>query len=182
MKNSSQPNSPYLLITCGLSFSGKTTLSRQLANYLAVQRISEDEINNERGLGLQGEHIPDSKWEKTFKIALDRIGNTLEGNCTVIYDAMNHSPKERQALRTLAAERDIPIWCIFVEASKDQVLSRWKANAENNTRYHVHEQDFIRATELFQKPTAEEQGLFDRYLVYNNCDEWSKWIEHYFLA
>nr|WP_282818681.1 AAA family ATPase [Curtobacterium flaccumfaciens] len=57
-----------LVLTCGLSFSGKSTLAAGLSNALAGELLSLDQINEERGLhGGQG--IPLEEWAATNRIA-----------------------------------------------------------------------------------------------------------------
>lgn len=55
-------NAPLLVVMCGRSFSGKSTLA--LADRLGAQRVSLDAINEERGL-RGGADIPVSEWMRT---------------------------------------------------------------------------------------------------------------------
>lgn len=52
-----------LLLLCGRSFSGKTTLARVLADALPAVVVSLDAINDERGLH-GGDGIPVEEWAR----------------------------------------------------------------------------------------------------------------------
>jgi len=57
---------------CGLSFAGKSTFARLLAEELGAQVISLDLINAERGL-YGGQGIPLEEWAATDRIAHERV-------------------------------------------------------------------------------------------------------------
>src|SRR5262245_36222027 len=97
---------PTLLLLCGLSFAGKTTLARALAQQLGWRYISLDAINTERGVGLDGRPIPVEQWEKTYAEAYQRVDQTLRDRRSVIYDETNFARHQRDALRAIAANSD----------------------------------------------------------------------------
>ena len=70
---------------CGLSFSGKSTIARNLADRLGATVISLDAINEERGLhGGQG--IPLEEWRATNDFAHERTERLLRNGVDVVVD------------------------------------------------------------------------------------------------
>jgi len=62
-----------LTLMCGLSFAGKSTFARLLAEELGAQVISLDLINAERGL-YGGQGIPLEEWAATAQLPDVRVG------------------------------------------------------------------------------------------------------------
>ncbi len=62
-----------LYATCGLAFSGKTTLTKRLAEVLGIPLVSLDDINSERGLCSvsSGSYWRGLLPERTFSICVD---------------------------------------------------------------------------------------------------------------
>jgi adenylate kinase family enzyme len=61
---------------CCLSFSGKTTLARKIANRIGAVHISLDTTNEEREL-YGGEAIAPEEWGKTSHLAAERAREHL---------------------------------------------------------------------------------------------------------
>lgn len=74
-----------LILLCGRSFSGKSTVASSLARSLPGLVVSLDVINQERGLD-GGEGIPLSEWARTNELAKERVGARLCDDETVILD------------------------------------------------------------------------------------------------
>ena len=57
-----------LILLCGTSFSGKSTLARTLAPKLSATIVSLDDLNEHRGL-WDGDGIPTEEWVRTHRLA-----------------------------------------------------------------------------------------------------------------
>jgi len=158
-------SSPILYILCGLSFSGKTTYAKKLGEKLSIPIISEDTINAERGLGLQGEHISDRKWEETFQFLITKVQEKLKQGCSIIVDAMCHTQEQRASLRQIARKNMAKSCLIYIQCSKVEARKRWEDNEKSSERFRVHPDDFHRANTLFQHPTKKELALFDEVVI-----------------
>jgi len=64
---------------CGTAFSGKTTLSKKIAQRTSFSRISFDEINEKKGY-FPGDDIPQNVWAKTSEEAV--LDNYLRSSIT----------------------------------------------------------------------------------------------------
>jgi predicted kinase len=79
-----------LVVMCGRSFSGKSTLARVLARALKSELVSLDVINEERGL-RGGEGIPLSEWVRTNEEASARTAVFLRTGRSVVVDSCSSS-------------------------------------------------------------------------------------------
>src|SRR2546427_6060240 len=77
-----------LFMMCGIAFSGKTTVAKQLVRALACAYISLDEINADRGL-YGGEGIAVEEWERTQGIALERMKELMTHGEDIVLDDTN---------------------------------------------------------------------------------------------
>ena len=74
---------------CGISFSGKSTLAQKIATKIGAPVISLDEINHGRGLGLNGDAIPDEEWVKTHGMALEKLEEAMVSERDIVLDDTN---------------------------------------------------------------------------------------------
>lgn len=93
-----------LVLRCGLSFSGKSTLAARLSDALVGELLSLDRINEERGLD-GGQGIPLDEWATTNRIAHERAGALLAAGRHVVVDDTGSPRFVRDASdeRTVAA-------------------------------------------------------------------------------
>ncbi|MFL5704416.1 MAG: AAA family ATPase [Ktedonobacteraceae bacterium] len=164
-----------LYIMCGLSYAGKSTLSKALVDRFGFSLVGLDEINTERGIGLQGEPISWQEWGRTYIEAYKRIGHLLSQGKSVIYDAANFTREQRDKPKEIAQKHRALTKVIYVNVPKDEAIRRWQQNKHINTRFDVREEDFAHIADNFQAPTEDEDVI-----VYDNSLPLNKWIELYF--
>lgn len=121
---------PRLLITCGLSGSGKTWLSKQLARELPAIHIRSD-VERKRLAGLDALESSRSSADggiytlefnvKTYARLLDCSRAALQASQTVIADAAFLRRNERKMFAELASELNIP-FAILHCVAPDQTL------------------------------------------------------------
>ncbi len=68
---------PYLYILCGVPFSGKTTVATALADWLDINRVAIDDINNERNVWDDETGMSPEEWTRTYDEAYRRLGLIL---------------------------------------------------------------------------------------------------------
>lgn len=151
---------PVMLILCGYPFAGKTTLSRELAEALdGAVHVDIDQINTERGLGLNAEPIPALEWSSTYQIAYERASEALMSGDTVIFDATNYSRAQRDILRMQARNANAGTAVVYLDVSAEESRSRWLANRESGERYDVRDEDFERVLDRFDPPQPDERVI-----------------------
>lgn len=118
---------PKLIVMCGLSGSGKSTIAQNLAENMGnTVIVSSDEIREEVfGNYEDTEHNAD-----VFKIYHERIKNALENNHNVIADATNLTMKSRRATLENVKGMDVERMCYIVPKPFEQ------CKTDNQKREH----------------------------------------------
>ncbi len=119
--------SPLLILTCGLSFSGKSTLALELRSRLDADVLSLDVINAERGL-YGGQGISGEEWQKTHQIAQARALNALTQGRSVIIDDAASRRFLRDAWREVAAQGQARFRIIWLDIEPVTQQHRLQAN------------------------------------------------------
>lgn len=149
-----------LYIVCGLPFAGKTTMSRELAGVLSdTVHVEIDQINSERGLGIDAAPISPTGWAETYRLAYQRAGEALSSGQDVVFDATNYSHAQRDILRMSANRQGADSAVIFVDIPEEECRSRWQANRRTGDRYDVRDEDFQRVVDRFDPPTPDERVI-----------------------
>lgn len=126
-----QPGRPRLILTRGVSASGKTTLSGALVEKLGAIRLRSD-VERKRLSGLPaeanaragvGQGIYDAAGSRrTYARLLDMAGRVLDAGFPVVVDAAFLEASQRAPFRAMAAARGIA--CVIVEATAPPALLR----------------------------------------------------------
>lgn len=149
-----------LYVVCGLPFAGKTTMSRELAEVLSdTVHVEIDQINTERGLGVDATPISPTEWAETYRLAYQRADEALSAGQDVVIDATNYSRAQRDILRMTANRQGADSAVIFVDVPEDECRNRWQANRQSGGRYDVRDDDFERVADRFDPPTPDERVI-----------------------
>jgi predicted kinase len=147
-----------LILLCGRSFSGKSTVAAALAAALGGTIVSFDAINAERGLH-GGRGIPVSEWARTFEIANQRAADALRADRTVIVDDTSSPRFLRDRWRELSSTSDARLVLVFVDASPQTILERQAANRSGQQRDDVTDAVMTEHLATFEPPDADENAL-----------------------
>lgn len=166
-----------VFIMSGLPFSGKTTLSKSLANHLGIPRISFDEtwleIEKEKG------SIPGSdsveQWRYICKVCEEKAKHLLGGGTSVVYDNLGSTREQREKIKKLADEVRAESRVIYVDITKDEVTKRRERNLTAKERAQVSDENFDNALKQFEPPTEGEN-----HLSYRPTEEIKVWLEREF--
>lgn len=149
-----------LVLMCGLSFSGKSTLATQLAVELDAELMSLDGINEERGLhGGQG--IPLEEWANTNRIAHERAGALLASDRHVVVDDTGSPRFIRDAWRATATESAAPFVLVWVQVSPELQRHRVLANRDQPSRADVTDGVLTEHAATFEPPNEEDPLIVD---------------------
>jgi len=168
----SEDRAPYLYILCGLPFSGKSTLAHALSRSLNLQVVAMDRVNDERGLGHNGQRITAQQWFETYAACYRRLTEALEARRSVIFDAPSFTRGQRDELRALADECGASVRVVYVQVPNEVARLRWQANRANARRHDVRDDDFSLVEINFEAPTPDEEPL-----IYDGESEPSEWAE-----
>jgi predicted kinase len=147
-----------LVLLCGRSFSGKSTVAASLAGYLPGSVVSLDAINEERGLH-GGEGIPLSEWARTNDLARERVLARLRDDETVIVDDSSSPRFLRDGWRALCASAGAPIALVFVDTPEDVIRQRLMDNRVTGHRLDVTDEVMAAHQKSFEPPEEDEQAV-----------------------
>jgi aminoglycoside phosphotransferase family enzyme/predicted kinase len=131
-------SSPAMVVVCGLSGSGKSTVARRLADRLGFEWLRSDEIRKRLAGLAPAERLSDSYaagayshefTEKTYATLLGEAAARLHDGAGVIVDATFAAPAHRAEALALAARAHVPILFVECTASHDEIVRRLTARA-----------------------------------------------------
>ncbi len=165
---------PILYIFCGLPFSGKTTLAKEILKTRPdLVFVSIDDIKFAHGfLWSEGERMTTEEWQKIFDESYEKTQRALKDGKSVLYDSANQSRISRDTLREIAKEVGADSKVIFMNISEKIVRERWRQNQESKERFHLPERFFNAAFDNYEPPTEDEN-----LVVFNQSDDITKWTE-----
>jgi predicted kinase len=125
-----------LVLMCGTSFSGKSTVARDLAPRLGATIVSLDEINERRGL-WGGDGIPVEEWMRTHEIANAEVREGLSKGVSVVVDDTSSPRFLRDGWRSLAAELSAEFVLVYLDIDHDTIRRRRAENQLDPSRRDV---------------------------------------------
>jgi len=149
-----------LVLMCGLSFSGKSTLAVQLSDELSAELLSLDQINEERGLD-GGQGIPLEEWAKTNQIAHERAGALLASGRHVVVDDTGSPRFIRDEWRATAAAAGAPFVLVWVQVTPEFQRQRVHTNRDSQARRDVTDAVLAEHAASFQPPDEEDPLIVD---------------------
>lgn len=129
---------PVLLLTCGLSGSGKSTVSQEVVEHLGAVRVRSD-VERKRLYGLgpressssnlaQAMYGPDAT-QRTYDRLRELAAGILDAGYPAIIDATFLRRDERESCRRLAETRRIPCLILRCEAPVETLRERIRKRA-----------------------------------------------------
>lgn len=147
-----------LVLLCGTSFSGKSTVAQELAQRLPARVVSLDEINDRRGL-WGGDGIPVEEWRLTHQIAQAEVLELLASGATVVVDNTSSPRFLRDGWRELAAAAGAEFRLVYVETDQATVRARRDQNRITRSRPDVADAVLDQHLADFEPPQADEGAL-----------------------
>jgi predicted kinase len=147
-----------LVLMCGTSFSGKSTVAGALAPRLSAGIVSLDEINERRGL-WGGDGIPVEEWVRTHEIASGEVRELLAAGTSVVVDDTSSPRFLRDGWRSLAADAGSGFTLVYVEVDHATIRRRRAANQRNPGRRDVADVVLDRHLAEFEAPQVDEGAV-----------------------
>lgn len=147
-----------IVLLCGQSFSGKSTLGRQLGEALPAEVIALDDLNAERGL-TSGAGIPVEEWGRTHEIAYDRTRTELRAGRSVVIDDTSSPRFLRDRWRDVGRLAGAPVTLVYVDTPIEVSTARHAANRSGPTRPDVAEDVLNDHLDGFEPPEPDEHPV-----------------------
>ncbi len=176
------PRAPGLLVTCGLSGSGKTTAARQAAAALGGVIVRSDAVRKHlSGVPLdedasapfgQGIYSP-AMSARTYQAMLDHARAIVDAGRWAILDATYHGRAARADVARLARERGVPFAIVHCLAERDELARRLAQRAaENSDISDAGAAILDEQARRFEAPLADEGRLF----TWRGGDDLHTWL------
>ncbi|WP_370545163.1 AAA family ATPase [Herbiconiux sp. VKM Ac-1786] len=147
-----------LIVLCGRSFSGKSTLGIALAASWGAEVVSLDAINERRGLP-SGHVIPVEEWQRTHEVARGEVVALLASRRSVVLDDTSSLRFLREGWRALAREAGAVFALVFVDTARDEIERRVRANRADPVRHDVEDGVLAEHLDGFEAPGADERPV-----------------------
>ena len=147
-----------LYIMCGPAFSGKTTLSKLIAQKTSAKRFAFDEIwveKEETGTDLGGTE----GWKHVREAALDEILETLRSGVSAVYDENNPKREHRKEFADAARRAGFQSVVVFMDIPLETIRSRRLANLTSQERHDVDDKNFDKVLNDLERPGDDEDAL-----------------------
>jgi predicted kinase len=147
-----------LVLLCGTSFSGKSTVARVLAERLPARVVSLDEINERRGL-WGGDGIPVEEWMRTHELARAEVRELLGSGTSVVVDDTSSPRFLRDGWRELASAEDVGFTLVYVDVDHATVRRRRAENRLDPRRKDVTDAVLEQHLADFEPPEDDEHAV-----------------------
>jgi aminoglycoside phosphotransferase family enzyme/predicted kinase len=182
---------PQLIITHGMSASGKSTLTQPLLEHLEAFRIRSD-VERKRCFGMKpevnghaliGEGIyTDEATERTYTRLSELAAQILDAGCSVIVDAAFLKSDQRQHFQSLAAVKHAPFRILEFTASPETLRQRIIERPKNVSdadlavlEHQLRNRKPLEESERVYSLEIDTEAPFDaRFLseaIQNNCED-----------
>jgi predicted kinase len=160
-------------ILCGIPFSGKSTLGKELAKRLGFVHINLDQLKKEKGYGkVSDDDVPDNVWKIIFQEADKKLIDTLKSGKNVANETAWVTRKWRDRARKVAADAGFASKIIWLTIDEVIVRNRWQQNRKKTNRYDTFDKEFNDYVNDFEPPTRDEDIIiYDQTIP---VDEWIK--------
>ncbi len=149
---------PVLYILCGLPFSGKTTLTKELVKRFGFISINIDDIKVDYGIGdVDDDKVSDETWSSILKDVDISVERNLRNGRSVIVESYTIIRDGRDKLRAVATKLGIQTKVIYINIPEIVARERWLENEMHQTRFRITKKIFDEALRDLQPPTKDEQ-------------------------
>jgi len=162
---------PTLYILCGLPYSGKTFIAKNLIRKFDWSYVSIDIIRERLGFSWEeNDKVTDTDWRHIFEQSYEDMINKLKSGKSVVYDSTNHDFDSREKLRAYAVQAGYDAKVIFIDVPPELVWERWKQNQATNKRSHISKELVQWTIDHFETPNEEENVI--SYEPSMNLEDW----------
>jgi predicted kinase len=143
---------------CGLAFSGKSTLSKKIAEHTGYKLIAFDklweETEKERPVpqGVEG-------WRLIRNLAQEEVFSILKSGTSVVYDDNNPKKEHREELREVARKAEVESVVVYLDTPLDIIRAREEANRISQDRHDVDPINFEKVLKDLEPPTPDEDVI-----------------------
>jgi len=141
---------------CGVGFSGKSTLSKKIAEYTGSVLVSQDGMYFEKKDELNIDQDDDNQWQMLSGFCHERILENLKLGKSVVFDDVALRFEHREKLRELARSVGANTKVIFLDTPIEIQKERQMRNLITKERHDVEQRYLDQAIAELEIPTENE--------------------------
>lgn len=165
-----------LYIFCGIPFSGKSFITKKIAQQFNYHIVDLDEIKFEfLGKGVKDENIDQSGWDKVYQEMYKRIDNLLKNGKTVIQDTGNFTKYERGLVKKIADNLNLNTLIVYIDTPYEIAKQRLLENRSKKTRFDISDENFENTVKEMEPPDKAEN-----HLIFKHGTDLDLWIKDNF--
>jgi predicted kinase len=139
---------PILYILCGLPFSGKSLLAKEIEKTTSTKRISFDDIYDT---------LVKSNKDVTYEAGLNEveknIAKNLKDSYSVVYDSSNLKKERREALKKLAEQVGATPKVVYLQVSAEEIHKRFTQSLVDKSHHYLNEEFVNKSIKRLEAPT-----------------------------
>lgn len=160
-----------LIVICGLSFAGKTTLGDAISHAFGHPQVDVDEIKYRiYGADIRDGDLDGDQWNRIYREADNTILELLIAGNSVVDASRNFREAERDNARRLASKCSSGVLVVYVDTPEKVCRERWDANRRTPTRRDLSRDDFEDIISVMEPPKPDEDALVFHYT--NDIKRW----------
>lgn len=144
---------PTAILLCGLPYAGKSAIADALISD-GYFLISLNEINHQRGLGLDGRSVPGHEWLETHQIAMGRLASYISAGHNIVWDDSNYAAWIRDPIFEAAERAGADPVFVFVDTPVEVVTERAELAERARRHSRCPVEDFHRVVREFERPAC----------------------------
>lgn len=171
--NGQAPSAGRLIIICGLSFAGKTTLADSICAEFGFPQVDVDVTMDDLfGPGVDDSELSHEQWVAIYRQTDARIAKHLRNGESVIDASRNFRKEERDGARHIAGSVGADTVVVYVDAPEWLVRQRWVEDRVTQARRDVSDDGFEEIIAVMEPPSDDE-----RPIVFHHDAGIGTWVE-----
>ncbi len=151
---------PKLILICGTSFSGKTTLAGLLADRFCYAEVDVDETKDRLfGVAVDDDKLEAADWARIYQETDGLIERQLGSGKSVIDASRNFTKAEREGASCIAFKHCAELITIYVNTPMHVTRERLLSNRRSKKRRDVADAGFEDILKVWEPPTLDEQPI-----------------------
>ena len=161
-----------LIIVCGISFAGKSTLGKAIVERFGYAQVDVDDTKVDLyGPVGKDEDLNRAEWVRIYDETDNRIESYLQSGKTVVDASRNFRKVERQSAREIASSLKAEFVTIFVDTPESIARKRLLENRKKLSRVDLSDEVFEDILHVWEPPAADENPI-----VFHASDDIDAWI------
>jgi len=172
---------PLLVIVCGLSFAGKTTLGNAIARHFGYAQVDVDEVKGRLyGVEYAENSLDQNAWNRIYDETDIDISRYLAAGRSVVDASRNFRRRERDRGRGIAMSGGARVLLIYIDTPESVARQRLLANRHDPRWVDWGDASFDDVLTAMEPPAQDEQPLVCHYrdAIENWIQEHATWLAH----